>query len=199
MYPIIATIFLTLTVGLMYASVFEWVLHRYVMHQPVGKFRYAFEAHALTHHKIFKSDETYHLRREEDKEKIRMAWWNGPVLVVVGMIPFYIGATVLALFGGTVEAWTVLGTGFVVSAGYYGAYEYLHWCMHLPKERRLEKSRLFKLLNGHHILHHRYWWMNLNVVLPLADWFFGTFLRRSPIKFRQVKGPSVPDVQPLAA
>jgi hypothetical protein len=39
---------------------------------------------------------------------------------------------------------------------------------------------------------------NFNVVLPLADLCLGTLLLRSKTHFAQVKGPSVPDVQPLA-
>lgn len=38
---------------------------------------------------------------------------------------------------------------------------------------------------------------NLNVVLPLFDWIFGTLLLRSPVKFAQATGPSVPNVQPI--
>jgi hypothetical protein len=34
-------------VGIVFASFFEWTLHKYVMHRPVGKFRYAFQAHAI--------------------------------------------------------------------------------------------------------------------------------------------------------
>jgi hypothetical protein len=34
------------------------------------------------------------------------------------------------------------------------------------------------------------------VVLPLADLCCGTLLLRSKIAFAQVRGPSVPDVQP---
>src|ERR1044071_1004277 len=73
-----------------YASFFEWILHRYIMHRPLWKFRYPFERHALIHHHVFKADETYHLIDEKDAETIPMAWWNGPVLVLVGSIPFLI-------------------------------------------------------------------------------------------------------------
>ena len=79
---------------------------------------------------------------------------------------------------------------------YYGAYEYLHWCMHLPKRRRVERSGLFFRLNGHHLLHHRYMGKNFNVVFPLADLCLGTLLLRSPVSFPQARGPAVPDVQP---
>ncbi len=81
----------TFIVATMFASFFEWALHRYFMHRPVGKFDYAFRAHALVHHQTFKADHTYHLINEEDKHTIPMAWWNGPVLISVGMIPFLVG------------------------------------------------------------------------------------------------------------
>jgi sterol desaturase/sphingolipid hydroxylase (fatty acid hydroxylase superfamily) len=93
--------------------------------------------------------------------------------------------------------WAILaGAGFTFAA-YYGTYEYLHWCMHLPRKRALERSGVFFRLNGHHILHHRYMHKNFNVVLPLADFCLGTLLVRSKIRFPQVVGPSVPDLQPL--
>src|SRR5277367_100329 len=75
------------SVGVAFASFFEWTLHRYFMHRPVGRFDYAFRAHALVHHHTFKADHTYHLADEKDKKIIHMAWWNGPVLIAVGMLP----------------------------------------------------------------------------------------------------------------
>jgi hypothetical protein len=79
---------------------------------------------------------------------------------------------------------------------YYGAYEYIHWCMHLPKARRLEQAWVFRRLNGHHLLHHRYMHKNFNVVFPLADFLLGTLMLRSKLRFAQATGPAVPDVQP---
>ncbi len=175
--------------GFMFASFFEWALHRYFMHQPVGRFEYAFRAHALVHHHIFKSDDTYHLRREEDKNTIPMAWWNGPLLITLCMVP----ATGIAWALGS---WVFAMGSLVAFVSYYGAYEYMHWCMHLPKARRVEKSWIFRRLNGHHLLHHRYMHKNYNVVMPLADLLLGTLMLRSKINFPQARGPSVPDVQP---
>ena len=71
--------------------------------------------------------------------------------------------------------------------------------MHLPKQRRIEKGRLFRLLNGHHILHHRYMHKNFNVVLPLADLLLGTLMLRARTHFAQVTGPGVPNLQPIPA
>jgi hypothetical protein len=180
-----------LIVGVVFGSFFEWTLHRYVMHRPIWNFRYAFQAHAVVHHQVFKADKTYHLLDEKDKETIPMAWWNGPALIAIGVIPF-------ALISWAIGEWGFALGGFLAFAIYYGTYEYIHWCMHLPKARRVEKPFWFRKLNGHHLLHHRYMHKNFNVVFPLADFFLGTLIVRAKTRFMQATGPSVPDVQPLS-
>lgn len=175
--------------AIVFASFFEWTLHRYVMHRPVGKFDYAFKAHAVVHHQIFKADHTYHLVQESDKKTIPMAWWNGPVLVLLCQIPFL----TWSIFSGH---WGIVIGSFIACCAYYGTYEYIHWCMHLPKKRNIERSGIYFRLNGHHLLHHRYMHRNFNVVLPLADFCLGTLLLRSKISFAQATGPAVPNVQP---
>ncbi len=179
-----------IAVGIVFASFFEWHLHKYVMHRPLGSFRYAFQAHAVVHHKTFKADHTYHLIHEKDKQTIPMAWWNGPVLVAIGVLPFAILSWVLG-------QWAFVLGGFIAFGSYYCFYEYIHWCMHLPKARRVEKPWWFRKLNGHHLLHHRYMHKNFNVVLPLADLCLGTLMLRAKTHFAQAMGPSVPNIQPL--
>jgi len=175
--------------GIVYASFFEWALHRYLMHRPFGGFTYAFKAHAQVHHQIFRADHTYHLIDEKDKYTIPMAWWNGPVLVAATQIPFLIISFFLGSFA---FLWGSLFAGCV----YYAVYEYMHWCMHLPRKRNIERSGIFFRLNGHHLLHHRYMHKNFNVVLPLADLILGTLLLRSKVHFAQAQGATVPNVQP---
>ncbi|HAB15535.1 MAG TPA: fatty acid hydroxylase, partial [Verrucomicrobiales bacterium] len=136
-------------VCVVFASFFEWSLHRFLMHRPLGSFTYPFEAHALVHHKTFRADHSYHLIDERDKKTIPMAWWNGPVLVAIGITPFVAVAWATGHWG------LLVGAGIACTA-YYATYEYLHWCMHLPRNRSLERSGLFFRLNGHHLLHHRY-------------------------------------------
>jgi len=171
------------------ASFFEWTLHRFIMHRPLWKLHYPFKTHAQIHHHIFKADQTYHLMDEKDKETIPMAWWNGPVLIALCMVPMLMLAWVTG-------HWPMTLGALAAFSAYYGTYEYLHWCMHLPKSRRLERSRIFLRMNGHHLLHHRYMHKNFNVVLPLADLCLGTLVLRSKIRFAQATGPSVPNVQP---
>lgn len=175
--------------GCVLASFYEWTLHRYFMHRPTWNFRYPYERHALVHHRIFKADHTYHLINEQDKKTIPMAWWNGPVLIALGLLPF-LG---IAFW---FRKWGILSGAAMASTAYYAAYEYMHWCMHLPKRRHVERSGIFFRLNGHHLLHHRYMNRNFNVVMPLADLLLGTLLLRSKVQFKQAEGPSVPNVQP---
>jgi len=175
--------------GVAFASFFEWTLHRFVMHRPVGPFRYPYVTHTLIHHRVFRADHTYHLQNESDKSTIPMAWWNGPALIALCVAPFIVVSVVTGKWG--------MAAGALVSfVAYYTAYEYLHWCMHLPRRRHVERSGIFFRLNGHHLLHHRYMRKNFNVVLPLADLCLGTLLLRSKLHFKQAEGPSVPDVQP---
>ena len=187
-------------VSIPYSSFAEYTLHRWVMHRKVpvriGKWRwefsYPFHAHAEVHHQIFKADDSYHLKKEEDKWTIPMAWWNGPLLILIASSPFIIASFVSGMW----YLWLPMSLGVGL---YYGAYEYLHWCMHLPKARRLEMSEAFRRLNGHHLLHHRYMGTNnFNVVWPLADWIMGTLLRRAKVPFCQPTGLVVPNVQPLS-
>lgn len=192
MISIILWVLAGFAIGVVFGSFFEWTLHKYVMHRPVGKFRYAFQAHAVVHHQVFKADHTYHVQKDSDKKTIPMAWWNGPVLILIGIAPF-------ALLSWAIGEWPFVLGGFLAFAGYYATYEYIHWCMHLPKARRVEKPWWFRRLNGHHLLHHRYMHKNFNVVLPLADMILGTLMLRAKTRFAQATGPSVPNVQPLDA
>ena len=150
----------------LYASFFEWILHRFVMHQRIWS--YPFNSHALVHHGIFRSGPTYFLSHEEDLKKVRFAWWNAPLILglhapVLLWIQHLLGVTFF--FGGM----AALGL-------YYFLYEYLHFCMHVPKERWFEKTAWFSWIDSHHHMHHKRHFNNLNVVLPLADLVFGTLI-----------------------
>ena len=63
-----------------YASFFEWILHRFVMHR-VLLISYPFRSHTLTHHRDFRSDASYHLRPNQSYESLTFAWWNAPLLI----------------------------------------------------------------------------------------------------------------------
>jgi hypothetical protein len=150
----------------MYASFFEWTLHKYMMHSSLWD--YPFQAHALVHHGLFRADHTYHLRSEKNKKKVTFAWWNAPGLLFLHM-PLLCGLSYAC-------GWPVFWGGVLALVLYYVLYESLHWCMHIPQNRWVERTRVFQWLNTRHYFHHRYAFKNLNVVFPLADVVFGSFV-----------------------
>lgn len=151
---------------LLYAGLFEYAFHRWLLHRPSRVLRSPYEVHTLLHHRVFRGDAAYHVRRPEDRDLILFEWWQGPLLLAVH-VPAVWGlqaASGFPLFWG----------GMTALAVYYGLYEYLHWCMHNPAGRWIERTRVFRYLDAHHRLHHRLWRMNFNVVLPIGDLMFGT-------------------------
>ncbi|HET6202788.1 MAG TPA: sterol desaturase family protein [Planctomycetota bacterium] len=148
-----------------YSSLFEWTLHRYLMHRPL-LLRYPYRTHALTHHRLFRADSSYFLSRKEDAHDVSFAFWNAPLLIGLH-------APLLWLLG-RASGWPVLVPGLLAMSAYYALYESLHWCMHVPKGRWFERTAVFRWLSAHHRAHHLHHDTNLNVVLPLADILFGT-------------------------
>ena len=155
-------------VAVVFASVVEWLFHKYVLHRPVFKFlKFAFVSHALVHHKQFRHDDTYHLSRQEYSNNIGFAWWHGIVLIVLGAIPF--GAVAIAIG----KPWLML-VPIPIFYAYVMAFEFFHTLMHVPNNRWIERRAFFIYLKEHHRLHHHRYGKNLNVVLPLADVLLGT-------------------------
>lgn len=172
---VLAYVIGSVCVGIVYGSFFEWLLHRFLMHRPTLGITYPYRSHALTHHRVLGSGKDYHLLRKEDGPIVTMAWWNAPVLLAINSP---VGFLAVWLTG----TWAVL-PGFMLSlALYYGFYEYLHWCMHVPATRWFQQTRMFRWLDQHHRLHHLYPYRNLNVVLPIADLVLRTRTARATME-----------------
>ena len=161
----------------MYASIFEWCLHKYVMHNKPFGFKYAFHGHQELHHSIFGPKRTYELRNHPpekqlvNKKTIPMAWWNWIVLLIIATLP------VVAMCYAFLSVWWPIVVTSSVFFLYYCTYEYFHWCMHDPKGRWFENKSWFIWINRHHNIHHAKLNKNLNVVLPFADWLFRSHVR----------------------
>jgi hypothetical protein len=155
--------------GTVYASFFEWALHRYILHS--NRFlKYPFRAHQVEHHGIFRADRSYFLSKDihhqGDENHLTFAPWHAPLLIALH-------APLLAATFIWAGPWACAGT-FASFVTYYGLYEYLHFCMHVPKGRWLERTGLFRSIQAHHRYHHVYYQRNLNVVFPIADFILGT-------------------------
>ena len=166
---------------IVYASFFEWTLHRFMLHRPLGSFDYPFRTHTLTHHHIFNAFDGYHLQEEKHKDKVPFAWWNAPVLIGLHVPALY--------FLQKAADFPVLWPGVAAMAAYYAAYETFHWVMHVPAGRWIEKTAAFRFLDRHHRLHHLFQYKNFNVVLPVADLILGTFIgKREDAYVKRVPG-----------
>ncbi len=150
-----------------YGSFFEWIFHRELFHSPKW-LRATFHAHAEVHHVVYGGDESYDLPSKEDshRERVSMDWFAGPLFVIV-----HLPAMFLIQYLTGVPNWV---GGCLAIGTYYTLYEVLHYMMHVPKDRWIERTRMFKFLNDHHRIHHRAPHQNLNVLIPLADLVLGT-------------------------
>jgi hypothetical protein len=81
-------------------------------------------------------------------------------------------------------AWLLTGNvGFLVglvvaSAVVSDLFVRVHDAIHYPgRQRFLEAQPWFRFLEGHHYIHHVDTEANVNFLLPLADWLFGTLRR----------------------
>ena len=177
MLLIVVAIVSAFVAGMAYGSFFEWTLHRFLMHRPILFMTYPYRSHALTHHVKFGSGRDYHLHDDSQKGLVTMAWWNSPILIAVN-------APVGILAAWLIGSWWIVPGFLAAMVAYYGMYEYLHWCMHVPGNRWPRTTRIFKWIDRHHRLHHLEPMRNLNVVFPLADFLFRTSLAQAPVEMR---------------
>jgi len=168
---------LAMIVGVLHATLFEWIYHRYWLHRPWLPPQ-MFTAHTLVHHQLCKHEDTFHVTEPEQEEALTFQWWAGVALVAINMIPWAIVALLTRGTGypGWTVACTVGGTFYV----YYLFYEGLHHLMHKPQIAWIERAGFFKFIKKHHRLHHVYMGKNFNVVLPLADLLLGTLVLTDP-------------------
>ncbi len=156
-------------IGVLYASILEWLIHKYFMHTP-KLFYHAFDRHQLQHHVARKSLKRFYLRPPEIPEYKLSESSFMPWLFVIHMPLF--------LLLGWAFGWAA-GVGFALGSGVYLLmYELMHWSMHVPGDSKLRRwvdgTRYFKYITELHRIHHYRAWQNYNVVLPLADVLFRT-------------------------
>ena len=153
-------------------SVIEWIVHKHFMHS-IRFMRTPHDRHAVLHHSERRAPGKFFAKEEELREYHLFETSFMPILWLLHTPLFY--AVYWAM-----GSWACLGVA-AGTAAYVGAYEMLHWSIHCPDEFPFRKQRWFLFLIEHHRRHHHRSNINYNVVLPLADWIFGT------LSFREVK------------
>lgn len=177
-----------------YGSYFEWFFHRFLFHSPKYVYR-TFREHTLIHHQIYKAGETYLAPHDHDHpEKVTMDWWAMPLMIAFHLPIFILvqwATKIPSLWGGV--------AAFVV---YFTLYESFHWAMHVPRAAKfMSRFRLWRYLDNHHHIHHKYMLSNLNVILPLADLTLGTLRDANGKRINWLGRPSakVPTALPAKA
>jgi hypothetical protein len=159
---------LTVPVTFLVANVFEWQVHKSVLHRRWTPAAILYDRHTPIHHRLYREED---MAMRSDKE------WR-----FVLMPAFAVGSVVAmtAPLAWAIAKATTPNVGklfLVTAASYMVGYELTHLAYHLPDDHPIAKIPLIQRLRRHHARHHdprRMQRWNFNVTVPLADWLFGT-------------------------
>ena len=159
---------LTVPVVFLLCNLFEWWIHRYVMHRPIKGFMGIYKRHTLAHHQFFTEAEP----TIDGARDFRITFFP-PYALVAFLCLSAAGAGLLALLWSENAAWLLVCTTTFV----YLNYELFHWGCHVKDDRLIRRIPFMNTIRRHHIAHHNHSIMmarNMNLTYPIADWLFGT-------------------------
>jgi hypothetical protein len=149
-------------------NLFEWALHRFLLHRPVPGFMGIYKRHTLAHHQFF----TDHEVSFDDARDFRITFFP-PYAFTTFICMSAAGALVLSLIWSANAGWLLVCT----TAGVYLNYEFFHWGCHVKDDRIVRHIPFMNTIRRHHVAHHNQAIMmgtNMNLTYPIADWLFGT-------------------------
>ena len=161
---------LTVPVTFVFCNMFEWWVHKYIMHRPINirGLRAIYERHTLNHHQFFTDDEM----RFRDHKDWRVTFFP-PYALVVFILMSIPAALVLGRLIAPNVGWLFMAT----TSGMYLIYEFMHFCCHVDENWFVRYMPFVNTIRRHHTAHHNYRLMmesNMNLTFPVADWLFGT-------------------------
>jgi len=118
---------LTLPLTFLFTNIFEWAVHRFIMHRPVNikGLRTIYERHTLNHHQFF-TDEEMRFRDPKD--------WRVTVFPPYALVVFILMSIPLAVVLGLVATPNVGWLFMCVTTGMYLIYEFMHFCCHVDEK-----------------------------------------------------------------
>ena len=161
---------LTLPIVFLLCNIFEWFVHRYVMHRPINipALKAVYDRHTLNHHQFFTDSEIRFMSHRD---------WRVTVFPTYALVVFTLmsipPALVLGLLITPNVGWLVIST----TIGMYLIYEFMHFCCHVDENWFVANCPFVNTLRRHHTAHHNTRLMmerNMNLTFPIADWLFGT-------------------------
>jgi hypothetical protein len=149
-------------------NLFEWALHRYIMHRPVRGLMGIYKRHTLAHHQFF----TDHEPAVDNTRDFRITFFP-PYALTTFICMSAAGGLVLGWLWSANAGWLLVAATTAV----YLNYELFHWGCHVKDDRIVRRIPLMNTIRRHHIAHHDQGLMmatNMNLTYPIADWLFGT-------------------------
>jgi len=161
---------LTVPLTFVFTNLFEWAVHKYVMHRPINikGLRAIYERHTLNHHQFF-TDEEMRFRDHKD--------WRVTVFPPYALVVFILMSVPMAVILGLLFSPNVGWLFMSVTTGMYLVYEFMHFCCHVDENWFVRNCPFVNSLRRHHTAHHNGRLMmetNMNLTFPIADWLFGT-------------------------
>ena len=163
---------LIIPIAFVFGNMFEWWIHRFVMHRPIKGFGNFFMAiytrHTLAHHQFF----TDHEPTIDNLRDFRIVFFP-PYALVTFILMSIAPAVILMLAGARDMGWILLCTNTFI----YLNYEFFHFCCHVKNDAVIKRLPFISTIRRHHLAHHDTHQMmerNFNLTYPFADWLFGT-------------------------
>ncbi|TWS96163.1 sterol desaturase family protein [Reyranella sp. CPCC 100927] len=149
---------------------FEWWIHRYVMHRPLGikAARAIYNRHTLMHHQFFTDGEM----RFADHRDWRVTFFP-PYALATFILMSIPAAIALGWLFSPNTGWLFIST----TTSMYLIYEFMHFCCHVGENAFVRHMPFVNTIRRHHAAHHSQSIMmerNMNLTFPVMDWLFGT-------------------------
>ena len=167
---IVAWELIIIPVTFIICNIFEWALHKYVMHKPQNfpGARAIYSRHTQQHHQFFSKDEM----RFAGSHDWRVTFFPPYALIVF---------TLMSIPGMLILSWIFSpNTGWffiITTTSMYLIYETMHFCCHIGDNFLIRNLPFVNTLRRHHAAHHDQGVMtkiNMNLTFPIADWLFKT-------------------------
>jgi hypothetical protein len=158
---------------ILFASFFEWLVHKDVLHKRRRPIEVLYDRHTPMHHMIYVESDMA-IRRVDELRLVLIPAAGVLGIVLAAALP----ALAVARLWSASAGWLFLLTASLFMVGY----EVLHLCYHAPTDGSIGRLPLMAKLRAHHARHHdprlmqRY---NFNVTLPIFDWIMGTTAPRT--------------------
>lgn len=149
-------------------NLFEWRVHRDLLHHRVKPLQALYDRHTPEHHMVFGYDDMAIRSPKELKLVLIPAVGIAGIVAMTAPLAFVLGR----VFGPNV-GWLFLLTAALYAVGY----ELSHLSYHLPERSFIGRLWLVRVLREQHRRHHHPRLMqkwNFNVTIPLGDWIHRT-------------------------